>query len=321
MARGFDVAHSFQIGADDMTAEAAEYHKTLKKGSFKPLTLKKVCAACCSLRKHIRFFEESHFLNTGKLPTSEERGDIATVDTQYKDLKAGARGYAITKIQALARGRRARNVVWGAAGKDRDARASDVVIKIRRELEAGPSANEEMRRFERKRIAGGNLAALVERMNAERTLANRTFPGLDSTAKDLHAEKNMVKSVLKAHTRALSESLKREPSALDLEDVKPAFVLYHIVNARLKELEAVGAETESRRAKQEALKEKFHDLREEAKRLKTILGKYEEAFTAKHGRKMKTKVELEPIATEYARFKEVKVELQALQDEYAALCQ
>jgi len=61
----------------------------------------------------------------------------------------------------------------------------------------------------------------------------------------------MVKSILKSHTRALSQNLKREPNAVDLEEVKPVFVLYHIVNARLKELDAIGMETESKKAKQE----------------------------------------------------------------------
>ena len=128
----------------------------------------------------------------------------------------------------------------------------------------------------------------------------------------------MLKSILKAHTKALSETFQREPNAVDLEEVKPAFVLYQLVCARIKELARIGAETETAKAKESAMKEKLHDLREEAKRLKVTLGKYETAFVAKHGRKMKTKVEIEPVATEYDRFKEVKAELEKLQAEYTA---
>jgi len=150
MSRGFDVAHSLQIGGDDMRAEAEQYHQTLKSNGFKGLTLKqvpqtapnlltivtlhlnvtsscitvakisdllsslhfsllcvpvcpplKVCAACCSLRKHIKFFEESHFLKTGKLPTIEDMGNIGTLSTQYRDLKAAARAHSLTKIQVI----------------------------------------------------------------------------------------------------------------------------------------------------------------------------------------------------------------------------
>ena len=206
--------------------------------------------------------------------------------------------------------------MWGIAGKDRDAESADVLARIRQQLEKSLDADEALR-FERLRPAG-NLAALVERMKAEREVSSRQFPGLESTAEELHAEKDMLKSILKAHTRALSETYKREPNAVDLEEAKPAFVLYQLVCARIKELNRLGAETEGQKAKEAALKEKLHDLREEAKRLKATLGKYETAFVAKHGRKMKTKVEIEPVASEYARFKEVKAELERLQEEYTA---
>lgn len=49
--------------------------------------------------------------------------------------------------------------------------------------------------------------------------------------------------------------------------------------------------------------ERLNDLRDEAKRLKVVLSKYEEAFVAEHGRKMKSQSEIEPIKKEYARFK------------------
>ena len=60
----------------------------------------------------------------------------------------------------------------------------------------------------------------------------------------------------------------------------------------------------------------LHDLREEAKRLKATIAKYETAFVAKHGRKMKTKVEIEPVATKYDQLKQVKTELERIQQEH-----
>lgn len=209
--------------------------------------------------------------------------------------------------------------MWGIAGKDRDAASQDVLARIRQELGKSLEGDEALRLFARRRPAG-SLAALVERMKVEREVGGRAFPGLDSTAKELHAERAMLKSILKAHTKALSETHQREPNAIDLEEAKPAFVLYQLVCARIKELDRVGAETETAKAKEAAMKEKLHDLREEAKRLKATLAKYETAFVAKHGRKMKTKVEIEPVATEYDRFKEVKTELERIQQEYAAAC-
>jgi len=268
--------------------------------------LRKVCMVCGYLRARIKNHDEKFFLREGRLPVENERATIDQMAVKHREMKRYARNFAAARIQSLARGKRARRVVWGAAGKGTP---TEVLENIRSEM-AAPKAIEEMR-FERK----GNidtLQALVERMNAERKLAGREYPSMDSSAEELHAEKALIKTVLKSHTKALSDNLKRTPTAMDLEAAKPVFVLYHIINSRIKELNSVGADTETARSKEVILKERIHDLRQEAKRLKVILGKYEEAFVAKHGRKMKTQNEIEPIKKEYARFKDVKRELQSL---------
>ena len=47
-----------------------------------------------------------------------------------------------------------------------------------------------------------------------------------------------------------------------------------------------------------------------------VLDKYEVAFVAKHGRKMRTQAEIATIATEYARFKQIKHDIAEIEAEH-----
>jgi len=312
MTKGFDVLKALPEDID-MVEQVEQCLKEVKKGNGiykEPDGLRKVCAACGYLRTRIRNHDEKFFLAEGRLPSEgAERASTDKMQAQQRELKRHARTFAATRIQSLARGRRARRVVWGVAGKDRDTAPADMLAQIRNAM-AEPQANEAMR-FERQ-PSPDTLQALMERINAERKLAGREYPNYESNSEELHAEKALIKTVLKSHVNALTARLKHPPTAMDLETAKPVFVLYHILNSRIKQLDGIGADTESRRAKEESSKERLNDLRDEAKRLKVVLSKYEEAFVAEHGRKMKSQSEIEPIKKEYARFKAVKKELQAL---------
>merc|ERR1711939_741024 len=92
---------------------------------------------------------------------------------------------------------------------------------------------------------------------------------------------------------------------MDLEGARPLYVLYHSIAAQLRKLEGTGAGAE--KMSEEQLRQRRKDeLEAEAKDLQVKLKKYEEAFVAAHGRKMKSKAEIAPVASEYARFTKVK---------------
>jgi len=307
--KGFDILK-------DLPSDAELEHKvhlclqvlrnTGPRAAIKTLGLRQVCSACSYLRARIHRHDEKFFLREGRLPSEADRTMIASLVEQHRELKVGARTAAAIRIEALARGRRGRRVV-------RELQSEGMIDKgvfldeLRKRL-AAPQGDPALRAS--RKIIPGALEAIVARVEADRQLAGLQFPSRRSPAEALHSEKALLKRALKQYVQALTDTLGHEPNAMDLEAVKPAFLLYHTVDARIAELQGLGMDYEDGRRKEAIQEDKQQELREEALRLKAILSQYEAAFMAKHGRKMKSQAEVAPVSKEYARFKEIKSLLQ-----------
>ena len=109
---------------------------------------------CGYLRARIKNHDEKFFLREGRLPVENERATIDQMAVKHREMKRYARNFAAARIQviqsflvqqltlslsqSLARGKRARRVVWGAAGKGTP---TEVLENIRSEM-AAPKVNQ-----------------------------------------------------------------------------------------------------------------------------------------------------------------------------------
>ena len=164
------------------------------------------------------------------------------------------------------------------------------------------------------------LGKLLEEVAAERQLAGDSLVTLSSSAAELQREKARLKQALRGYVQKVRGELNKDVGAMDLEEARPIYVLYHSIAAQLRKLEDTGAGAEKLGEEQE-LQRRKDELSAEAQELQVSrnltqelllirqqakLKKYEEAFLGAHGRKMRSKAEIAPVATEYERFKKVK---------------
>ena len=149
------------------------------------------------------------------------------------------------------------------------------------------------------------LAQMLKQIALERQLAGDGLPTTESPAEQLQREKRRLKSALREH----AATVQADPMAL--EAVRPVYALYHQIKKQLGELSDANAGAELVSPEQVA-ERRIQELSSEASELRARLQKYEEAFFAAKGRKMKCKKEIAPVAEEYKRFKEIKDMLEEL---------
>jgi hypothetical protein len=229
-----------------------------------------------ALRSQISRFEDAFFKEHGRPPKRPaDRAPMATTYAQYRKWKKEIRGDAACRIQALFRGSSTRSknriTVHCASGSTR------IILK-----RADPSLSE----FD---------------------INQTSIP--DDTMAELQARKSDLKLQLKTYNTAFAHKNGRMPNKAEKEPIRYLYESYNRLKSQIKELKqehcsgSDGGMSDGNDASGVAA------LKEEKKRLHAKLKAYEKEFFQKNQRQVLSFVDIEPVASDYRRYKEVKKEL------------
>merc|ERR1712086_959493 len=272
----------------DLEDTITSFHKACKRSAanvwIKTFSIRGACRCCTYVRTRLLLARDKFVMKHGRIPARNEEPEQLRC---YRELKRAVRLYAASRIQSAARG---------------------MLSRIGAATPRSPSAKRRTRPIDANAAVGGGAPALeqmLKQIALERQLAGDGLPTTESPAEQLQREKRRLKSALREH----AATVQADPMAL--EAIRPVYALYHQIKKQLGELSDANAGAELVSPEQIA-ERRIQELSSEASELRARLKKYEDAFFAAKGRKMKCKKEIAPVAEEYKRFKEIKDMLEEL---------
>ena len=288
----------------DLEDTITSFHKACKRSAanvwIKTFSIRGACRCCTYVRTRLLLARDKFVMKHGKIPARNEEPEQLRC---YRELKRAVRLYAASRIQSAARGMLSRSLPPTYC-----LLTHSVHHRIGAATPRSPSAKRRTRPIDPNAAVGGGAPALeqmLKQIALERQLAGDGLPTTESPAEQLQREKRRLKSALREH----AATVQADPMAL--EAIRPVYALYHQIKKQLGELSDANAGAELVSPEQIA-ERRIQELSSEASELRARLQKYEDAFFAAKGRKMKCKKEIAPVAEEYKRFKEIKDMLEEL---------
>lgn len=263
----------------DIEETIASFRKAIERSAstvwIQAFSIRGACRCCTYVRCRLLLARDKFVIKHGRAPVRKEEPEQWRC---YRDLKRAVRLYAASKIQTAARGMLSRHAAPHSP--------------------SAPKAEGQSHSIEPRAPV---LSQMLKQLALERELVGDGLLLVESPADQLHREKRRIKRLLREHAEAETT----RTNAMAVEAVRPVYALYYQIKNQLGELDDANAGAEML-SPEKIDERRISELTTEMGDLQARLRKYEEAFVAAKGRKMKTRKEIAPVAEDYDRFREIK---------------